>query len=333
MSTETAKAVTTNLETAFLPPGFDWQHWVARYDRMQARYLVHRAERFALLVRMVRALGGPSARVVELGCGPGGLMEALLDAMPGAQVWGVDFDPTALLLARARLARHGERARVALADLRSPTWGEGLPAEVDAVISATALHWLQPAPLAALYRQVVVLLSPGGLFLNADHVGSDCGALQEEWERHREEMRAVQRPFSTRGGTGLRTETAQAGTMNGESASARADSSESECGVSESGEPACADDWDGFWAAYTAALGLEGAEDSTRRVLGGWDGGVEQGLPLAWHLDALREAGFGAVDCFWRCDCDAIYGGIKQGTRSFPKERVPSLPTRQGGSG
>jgi hypothetical protein len=70
------------------------------------------------------------------------------------------------------------------------------------------------------------------------------------------------------------------------------------------------DDWDSFWTAYTAALGLDAAE-ADARVLGGWDGGVEEGLPLAWHLDALREAGFGAVDCFWRCDCDAIYGGFR----------------------
>ena len=283
------------MESLSLPPGFDWQHWAARYDRMQARYLVRRAERFALVVRTVRELGA-AVQLIELGCGPGSLMEAVLDAMPEAEVWGIDFDPAALLLAQARLARHSARAHLALADLRSPAWAGDLrvraylPGEVDAVISATALHWLKPAPLAALYRQIAALLRPGGLFLNADHVGSDCRALQNAWERHREEMRAAQ---------GCR---------------ARA------CGESESesGGSEAVDDWDGFWAAYTAALGLETAEGDTR-VLGGWDGGVEQGLPLAWHLDALREAGFGTVDCFWRCDCDAIYGGIKRGTRSFPR--------------
>jgi hypothetical protein len=35
------------------------------------------------------------------------------------------------------------------------------------------------------------------------------------------------------------------------------------------------------------------------------------GLPLAWHFDRLRESGFAQVDCLWRCDGDAIYGGIK----------------------
>jgi SAM-dependent methyltransferase len=265
---------------------------------MQARYLVKREERFALLARLVREVAGLPARVVELGCGPGRLMEVMLGALPGVEVWGIDFDPVALLLARARLAHYGERAHLALADLRSPTWTDGLriavrlPREVDAVISATALHWLKPGPLATLYGQIAALLRPGGLFLNADHVGSDYPPLQAAWERHRAEMRAAQHD-----GRNDEVDKNPVGASLGSADPADANSG--------SPEP-----WDEFWTAYTAALGLDAAEEGAR-VLGGWDGGVEEGLPLAWHLDALREAGFGAVDCFWRCDCDAIYGGFK----------------------
>jgi SAM-dependent methyltransferase len=269
-----------------LPPGFDWEYWVARWDQMQSYYLVGRAERFALLARTVRDIAGPSPRVVDLGCGPGSLMRAVLEALPQAEVWGIDFDPAALLLARARLASYGPRAHVALADLRSPTWRigirrNGMPDRVDAAISATALHWLKPGALATLYGQIAALLRPGGLFLNADHVGSDWAPLQASWERHRVEMRAARDAPSIAIDADLGTP-----------------------------EP-----WDDFWAAYVRALGGDTAgfvyAEADARVLGGWDGGVEEGLPLAWHLDALREAGFGAVDCFWRCDCDAIYGGIR----------------------
>jgi SAM-dependent methyltransferase len=280
-----------------LPPGFDWEDWVARWDRMQSYYLVRREERFALLARMVHEVAGASARVVDLGCGPGSLMEAVLDALPQAKIWGIDFDPAVLLLARARLARYGQRvlargggamprAHVALADLRSPNWMDGLPDQVDAVISATALHWLKSGPLATLYGQIAALLRPGGLFLNADHVGSEWPLLQAGWERRRAEMRAAHDESGT-----------------------EADRN------SANGDPDAPEPWDAFWAAYVAALGVDATEflsaEADARVLGGWDGGVEQGLPLAWHLDTLREAGFGAVDCFWRCDCDAIYGGFR----------------------
>jgi hypothetical protein len=77
------------------------------------------------------------------------------------------------------------------------------------------------------------------------------------------------------------------------------------------GSAASGEDWDGFWEAYTQALGLPGKRRSTERVLGGWDGGVEEGLPLEWHFDQLKASGFSHPECFWRCDCDAIYGGFR----------------------
>ena len=40
------------------------------------------------------------------------------------------------------------------------------------------------------------------------------------------------------------------------------------------------EDWEGFWEAYAQALGLAGQRRITERVLGGWNGGVEEGLPF-----------------------------------------------------
>ena len=71
------------------------------------------------------------------------------------------------------------------------------------------------------------------------------------------------------------------------------------------------DSWDGFWEAYAGALGLAGGRTITERVLGGWDGGVEEGLPLEWHFAELKASGFSHPECFWRCDCDAIYGAFR----------------------
>ncbi|MBZ5666811.1 MAG: hypothetical protein LAO30_19675 [Acidobacteriia bacterium] len=68
------------------------------------------------------------------------------------------------------------------------------------------------------------------------------------------------------------------------------------------------EDWEGFWEAYAQTLGLSGGRRITDRVLGGWEGGVEEGLPLEWHFAELKAAGFSHPECFWRCDCDAIYG-------------------------
>jgi SAM-dependent methyltransferase len=251
----------TYLKDIKAPADLDWQSWVDRWDRMQERYLVKRSERFEVITNLIRATQQTVSSVVDLGCGTGSLMFCVLDAFPSATVQGVDFDPTMLWLAQARLKRYGNRSHVELLDLNDSAWANSINAPVDAVVSATALHWLNPALLAGLYNGIARILRPGGIFLNADHVGSDSSPIQREWERHRTVMRKKEN--------------------NNQS-----------------------DDWDGFLAEYSKACRFDLPKT------GGWEGGVEEGLPLAWHMDRLRETGFVHVDCFWRCDCDAIYGGI-----------------------
>ncbi len=249
-----------------LPPDFDWQPWVERWERMQERYLVRRAERFSVIARMIRATQPSVVRILDLGCGPGSLTLELLEQFPDAHIVGIDFDPTILQLGKLRLARFGTRAVPISADMRQADWQVGLPAPFDAVVSATALHWLAPERLAELYKQLAQLLRPGGIFLNADHVGSDFPPIQQAWDEHREEMRAQE--------------------LHGS-----------------------ADDWEGFWKTYGDALRVDIRE--IHRAVRGDEPGVEDGLPLAWHFHALKEGGFRCVDCFWRSDGDAIYGGIR----------------------
>lgn len=247
------------------PPSFDWQSWIDRWDRMQARYLVKRQERFDTIVQLIHEMKITVTTVVDLGCGTGSLTVRILEAFPEAQVIGIDLDPTLLPLARLRTAHCGERVQLLQRDLRDPAWIDDLLAPVDAVVSATALHWLNDRQLKQVYTHIAGILRPGGIFLNADHVGSDFPPLQQFWERHREDMRTIQR------------------------------------------DPA-AEEWETFINAYLSELGPE-AREMRQQALGTWEG-IEDGLPLAWHFDQLRSAGFRHVECFWRCDCDAIYGGF-----------------------
>lgn len=246
--------------------GVDWQQWITRWDRMQQYYVVCRQERFDLIARTVAAVQGRCGHILDLGCGTGSLMLEMLEAFPRAQVIGIDFDPTLLALAQGRLERFGDRAKLALADLRCKTWPKLMVEPVDAAVSATALHWFKQDELEILYEQLSEIMRSGGIFLNADHVASGSEKVQQAWQDHRSAMRREEKN-------------------------------------------ALVDDWRDFWTEYLAVLGVD-ASEIHQRVLGGWEGGVEEGLSLTWHLDKLRKVGFGYVDCFWRRDCDAVYGGI-----------------------
>ena len=70
-------------------------------------------------------------------------------------------------------------------DLRKKRWTDIVGGPFDAIVSATALHWLSPAQLGRLYKQFAGILKPGGIFLNADHAASCCEGIQKDWQNQR----------------------------------------------------------------------------------------------------------------------------------------------------
>ncbi|WP_405902792.1 class I SAM-dependent methyltransferase [Streptomyces sp. NBC_00656] len=150
--------------------GTDWQAWQESWDRQQEWYLPDREERFRVMLDMVEAFTGPEPRVLDLACGTGSITDRLLRRFPNATSTGVDLDPALLAIARGTFAGD-ERVSFVTADLKDPRWTERLPHDsYDAVLTATALHWLHSEPLAALYGQIGGLVRDGGVFMNADRM-------------------------------------------------------------------------------------------------------------------------------------------------------------------
>lgn len=162
------------------------QRWVQRWDAQQEYYIADREERFQVVADVVAwslgsvdgAVGAAGAvgavgagrppRIADLGCGPGSLSTRLAARFPGAEIVGIDADPLLLGLGAA-VSAPGVRA--VEGNLTDPAWPDalGLAGPWDAAVSSTALHWLRPEDLRAVYRTVFARLRPGGVFVDADH--------------------------------------------------------------------------------------------------------------------------------------------------------------------
>ena len=154
----------------------DWVGWLRRWDAQQAGYVPEREERFSVMFDVLAELLPPSFMALDLGCGPGSLTQRLLSRFPQARVIAIDLDPVMLALGRGALGTGDDRLRWVCADLAARDWDKQVGDEqVDAVLSSTALHWLEPDALAGVYADLARRLRPGGVLLNGDHMAFGPG--------------------------------------------------------------------------------------------------------------------------------------------------------------
>ncbi|HEV7208135.1 MAG TPA: class I SAM-dependent methyltransferase [Mycobacteriales bacterium] len=160
----------------------DWESWQQRWDAQQQAYLPDREERFSVMLDAVEAACGAAPRVLDLAGGTGSITRRLLARFPGATSVVLDVDEALLAIARGSFAGDA-RVRVCRADLATAAWRRQLAepeASMDAVLTATALHWLTPARVAGVYAESVPLLRAGGVVMNADHIPDPgLGSLSE----------------------------------------------------------------------------------------------------------------------------------------------------------
>lgn len=195
--------MTAYIEAGTRPIDRAWaETWQTSWDRQQEGYMPDREDRFTTLLDVVEAVAGPEPLVLDLACGTGSITRRLLDRFPGARSIAVDVDPALLSIARATFVGD-RRVRIVRADLGDPGWVRVLPelsgGQVDAVVTATALHWLPEATLRRLYADLAGVVRPGGAVANADTMPTDdlprlAGALAPVEARRRAEVLADGRP-------------------------------------------------------------------------------------------------------------------------------------------
>jgi SAM-dependent methyltransferase len=124
--------------------------------------------------RLSAAIVGDSGiaveHVIDLGSGPGAYLELFLTAFPQARGTWVDNSEAMLELARAELARFGDRVAYVVHDVEDLASAGLAPAQV--VTSSRALHHFSAESLARVYRAAHDLVTAGGFVFNLDHVGA-----------------------------------------------------------------------------------------------------------------------------------------------------------------
>ena len=128
-------------------PAIDWSDWLQSWDRQQEAYLPDREERFTTMLDVLDVQLRSDFVVLDLACGPGSISQRLLDRFPGARTIALDTDPVLLALGQGALGDLDGRLTWVKDDLTDPSWIERLTETLagrplDAVISSTALHWL-----------------------------------------------------------------------------------------------------------------------------------------------------------------------------------------------
>jgi SAM-dependent methyltransferase len=153
---------------------------IEAWDRQQECYIGEREARFDALLSAVQWLAEASVverpKVVDLCCGPAAIGQRLLVRLPEARYVGIDIDPVLLALARQVAGTFGpDRMAIVECDVADARWLDAVEVGgVDVVCSSTALHWLSAEGLDLALAHAWRSLRPGGLLLNADHLGFDA---------------------------------------------------------------------------------------------------------------------------------------------------------------
>lgn len=123
------------------------------FGALASRVPLYLSSRAALAAIAAEVPADRPARVLDLGCGLGGVLAYLARTRPKAKLYGVEAAPLPWLISRLRLR---QRAHIRFGSL----WDENL-ADYDLVYA-----YLSPVPMSRLWHKVRTEMRPGSVFIS-----------------------------------------------------------------------------------------------------------------------------------------------------------------------
>lgn len=133
-------------------------------------------EQIGVMLALLATRPDPVRSFIDLGCGDGILAAALLEKYPDSQGVLVDFSELMLEQARAQLKDFAGQLEFVNVDYADPAWVHLISAlrraqgGCDAIVSRYSIHHQPDQRKRAIYADIFNLLSPGGWFINIEHI-------------------------------------------------------------------------------------------------------------------------------------------------------------------
>jgi ubiquinone/menaquinone biosynthesis C-methylase UbiE len=141
----------------------EFVRWSESYDRSILQWLLFGKSHRALIKRIQAVAGSRRVRVLDVGCGTGLFASRIRQALPGAEVWGVDLVPEMLARGKPRWLYHAGTVFPVQGDSERLPFASG---SFDFVTCANSFHHYPHQDRAVLEMQRV--LRPGGRLLIID---------------------------------------------------------------------------------------------------------------------------------------------------------------------
>ena len=169
-----------------------WDYYSGN-ETYQKEYFAYQAGKIVLnQIRKYTNLGKSSA-ILDYGCGPGFLIEALLGCMKaGQKCYGLDFSRKSVALVEKKFA--------GLPNYGGTVWAENLPTHypdksMDLVISLEVIEHLDDEKLLSMVKEIYRILTPGGVVAittpNSENLAKskaicpECGTVFHRWQHVR----------------------------------------------------------------------------------------------------------------------------------------------------
>ena len=125
------------------------------------------------LLRIINLTQSQVNSFLDLGCGDGILGKAISQQYPEAQGVFLDISPAMLEAAQASIDNSQGKYTFLLQDFGIPNWHNSLKDKsFEVIVSGFAIHHQPDSRKQAIYQEIYHLLSPGGIFLNLEHIAS-----------------------------------------------------------------------------------------------------------------------------------------------------------------